>query len=168
MRVTVIHWNRTEGQRRAAELSRAGFTAESFTPERGDLKALRDNPPDVIVIDLTRLPSNGSAVAAALRQWKATRGIPLVFAGGAADKVQRVRAALPDAEYSDWTGVAECCRHPRTPDPAAVRTPIPGTMESYAGTPLTRKLRLHNCTSICLINAPDEFPEQLEVNRERI
>ena len=64
------------------------------------LRRLADQPPAAIVIDLSRLPLAGRDVGVVLRRAKRTRHIPLVFAGGTPDKVERVRALLPDASFT--------------------------------------------------------------------
>ena len=60
---------------------------------------IRLTQPDVVVIDLDKRPSHGREVGVVLRTTKSTRGIPLVFLGGAADKVAMVRASIPDAVF---------------------------------------------------------------------
>src|SRR5687767_14567225 len=101
-RILLIHWNEAEALERAARLGMAGFEATAIWDETGGvaLRRVRENPPDAFVIDLSRLPSHGRDVATWLREGKATRGIPLVFLEGDAEKVARLRALLPDATYA--------------------------------------------------------------------
>ena len=82
-RVRLIHWNREEGKRKAEVLQAAGFEV-SFDDAGGPelLRRLREAPPSAVVIDLTRLPSQGREVGVALRYAKSTRRLPLVFVGG--------------------------------------------------------------------------------------
>ena len=55
-------------------------------------RAIRNKLPDVIVIDLSYRPSHvAREVATWLRKIKATRAIPIVFAGGEESKVAAVR-----------------------------------------------------------------------------
>lgn len=61
---------------------------------------MRESPPDAFVIDLSRMPSHGREVAAFFRGQKATRHIPIVFVGGAPEKVEAIRKLLPDARYT--------------------------------------------------------------------
>src|SRR4030065_2975554 len=95
-RVYLIHWNAGEAAERAAMLRRAGFAVESGTPNAAGIRALKDNPPDAFVIDLSRLPSQGRDVAFVIRQTKATRPAPIVFVGGAPQKIEMVMGFLPD------------------------------------------------------------------------
>jgi CheY-like chemotaxis protein len=70
------------------------------------LTALAEDPPEAVVIDLGRRPSDGVALAVELRRTPETRDIPQVFAGADPDEIERVRQVLPDARYSDWDGIA--------------------------------------------------------------
>jgi CheY-like chemotaxis protein len=54
------------------------------------LRAVRDDPPDVFLVDLDRRPSHGREVAQWLRQSPKTRPVPIVFAGGDEEKTARV------------------------------------------------------------------------------
>jgi CheY-like chemotaxis protein len=83
-RIVLVHWKPAEAVRRTASLVRAGFEVTLLTPTEGSvaLRPLAATPPDAFVIDLSRLPSHGRAVATALRQQKGTRRVPLVFVGG--------------------------------------------------------------------------------------
>src|SRR5262245_17171977 len=132
-RIVLVHWNAAEAAERVARLARSGYDARVLSGQGGaGLRRLRANPPDAIVIDLARLPSQGLAVATFLRQQKATRGVPLVFVGGAPEKVARARALLPDATYADWGRVRGALRKAiarRTERPV-----VPGTMDAYSGT----------------------------------
>ena len=90
-----------------------------------DLNAIAADPPDAVVIDLGRRPSDGLALGIELRRQPATRHLPQVFAGGDPDNIERVRAVLPDARYADWEGIATQLRtaierppeNPVVPDP---------------------------------------------------
>ena len=102
-RITLIHWNEEEGLRREGQLREAGFDARLLPPSSPpNIRAIRDDPPAALIIDLTRLPSHGREVAVMLRQGKATRHIPLIFAGGPPQKVELIRGRLPDATYAVW------------------------------------------------------------------
>jgi len=56
-----------------------------------------------VVIDLNRLPSQGRDLGIALRTYKTTRQVPLVFVDGDPEKVARIREILPDAVYTSGT-----------------------------------------------------------------
>jgi hypothetical protein len=99
-----------------------------------------------------------------LRRQPATRHTPQVFAGGEPEKVERVRALLPDALYSDWEGIATQLR-------TAIERPpedpvVPDAMAPYAGASLEQKLGLTGSTTVRLIDAPDAFTAKIEAARQ--
>ncbi|HEU4342310.1 MAG TPA: DNA-3-methyladenine glycosylase I [Candidatus Binatia bacterium] len=57
--------------------------------------AIKQNPPDAVVIYLTRLPSHGRATAEYLTQTKSTRSIPLIFVGGEGEALEKTRTKIP-------------------------------------------------------------------------
>ena len=106
-RVRLVAWRDDEGRLRASELARLGHPVEYVASEgRVLLTALKEDPPGAVIIDLSRSPAHGRDLAVALRIHKATRHVPLVFAGGAPEKVARVREVLPDAYFADWSDIA--------------------------------------------------------------
>ena len=160
-RILVVHWNPAEAAARAEMLRGEGFETSCFTDRRNGagLRALRENPPDAVVIDLARLPSHGQAVGIALREQKATRMVPLVFIEADPEKTARVRGLLPDAAFTTWprigAAVRRALRHPLQ-DPA-----VPGTFAGYSGTPLPKKLRIREGSVIALVHAPEGFEAKL-------
>lgn len=166
-RVILIHWNAAEAQERAGPLRSAGYQPDTFTPQDAPaLRAFRESPPDTFVIDLSRLPSHGCAVATMLRQQKATRLVPIVFVGGDPEKVARVRGLLPDAVYTEWSRTAgalrEALQNPPT-EPA-----VPGTMDGYTGAPLPKKLGLRSGSTVALLGAPVGFDKKLDPLPENV
>jgi hypothetical protein len=159
-RIRLIHWNADEAEERASRLRSAGYAVDHdpLTPAR--LRALREDPPDAVVIDLGRLPSQGRDVAVDLRISTATRPVPLLFVGGEPEKVARVRELLPDAVYSDWDRIErvlpDAIAHP--PDDPVVP---PSRMAGYSGTPLPKKLGIKAGSAVTLVNAPQDFEETL-------
>jgi CheY-like chemotaxis protein len=160
-RVTLIHWTEAEGLRREAQLREAEFDARLLPPSSPpNVRAIRDDPPDVVIIDLTRLPSHGREVAVMLRQWKTTRHLPLIFAGGSPEKVQLIRERLPDAIYSEWERIRPALKE-------ALRAPVvnpivPPRLEGYSTSSLPKKLGIKPGRRIALVNAPDGFEECLQ------
>jgi hypothetical protein len=93
----------------------------------------------------------------------APKGPPELKALGAdppdAFVVDRVRAILADAHYSDWTGVATQLRTAIERPPA---DPIvPDTMAPYAGVPLEQKLGVTGSATVRLISPPDGFAKKI-------
>ena len=163
MRIRLIHWNQDEASVCAKKLRAQGFLIEADMPSDGTsfMRELRRNPPDAVVIDLSRLPMQGRDVALAMRAAKTTRQVPIVFVAGATEKVKRVREQLPDARYTTWQKIADCLRdavaHPLN-DPHIPASNLAG----YAGTPLSKKLGIKANSSLALINAPIDFQTSLD------
>jgi CheY-like chemotaxis protein len=159
-RVLVIHWNADEAAGRAERLRREGFEAQPFSGPGGDaFRALADNPPDSILIDLARLPSQGNAVGIAFRQRKSTRAVPLLFIEGDPEKTARTRALLPDAVFTTWPKAGAALRRALRARPA--QPLVPDTFAGYSGTPLAKKLRIGENSVVALLRAPDGFAAKL-------
>ena len=124
----------------AALLERAGLRVNASPPlPTGLTKHLSETGTAAIVIDLDRLPSFGREIAVMVRNSKRTRHIAIVFAGGLAEKVERIRAELPDATFCAWKNAATSVKK-------AIRNPVAepvnplSHMERYAGVSLATKL----------------------------
>jgi hypothetical protein len=157
----LIHWNTTEAKTRSAELRRLGYTVSSDLPAVSQLlRELSTSLPTAIIIDLTRSPSQGRDLGILLRQRRATRPIPLVFAGGAPEKVARVRELLPDATFAEWGRIAAAIRH-------AIAHPAPrpvvhtSAFAAYAGRSLIQRLGIRPGMRVALASAPGDFKATL-------
>ena len=160
-RIQLVHWKEVEGRERAGELRAAGLRVDYEEDAPAALSASNDDPPDAIVIDLTRLPSHGRQMAWALRQSKRTRATPLVFVGGEAAKVARLKKELPDATYVEWP---EAVRAIERALAAPVRDPVvPKPAHFYTGKPLAAKLGLKAGSKLALVGAPAGFEATLGV-----
>lgn len=160
LRVRLIHWKVEETDQRIAKIEKAGFAAEFAECEPAVWKEIRADPPDVILIDLGRLPSHGREVAIMFRDSKKTRHIPIVFVDGADEKIIKVKQSIPDAVYTTWgrikSAITKAVSNPPK-DPVAPKT----QMQRGTGTPLTKKLDIkENCT-VALVNAPEQFETTL-------
>jgi hypothetical protein len=160
-RVLLIHLNAGEGIDRAKILRAAGYGVTRLSPQGlGFLRDVRRDPPAAIVIDLERLLSVGREIGLALRMSKSTRRIPIVFAGGAPEKVAGIRNMLPDAVYVSWSKIGGELKRAivrRVTDPVVPKS----IFETYAGTPLLKKLGVKANSSLALLDAPDGFSESL-------
>ncbi|HEX5757939.1 MAG TPA: hypothetical protein VF121_01990 [Thermoanaerobaculia bacterium] len=156
-RVQLVHWNAAEAAERAERLRAAGWPAEHAGLDgRAVLRRLRDDPPAAVVVDLGRQPSHGRELAVALRLSKATRHLPLVFAGGDPEKVGRIRELLPDAVYASWDEIDGALARAVEAPPYEPVVP-PSHMEGYSGRPLVKKLGIKPGTVVGLIDAPRDF-----------
>ena len=97
--IKLIHWKAEEVISREKLINGAGYQVDSQI-ELGSkiLTQLSSNPPAAIVIDLSRLPSQGRDFALMVRKRQGTRTIPLVFVGGDDDKVEQIKKLIPDPQ----------------------------------------------------------------------
>ena len=156
-RVRLIHWHAEEAEERAERLRVLGYAVDAAVPDGPPaLRALREDPPDAVVVDLGRLPSQGRDFGVAVRMAKATRAVPLVFVGGAPEKAEAVRNLLPDASFTTWDEVEAALvraleKRPR--DPVAPKS----VFAAYEGVPLARKLGIRPGMAVGLVGAPAGF-----------
>ena len=152
--IRLIHWNETDAEERAHQLRALGYEVASGSFDRDALHALREDPPQAVIIDLSRLPSHGRDVAIGIRSYKATRNVPLIFVEDAPKKVDRIRTLLPDAVYTTWDHIDDSLRGAIANPPAEPVVPR-SVMDAYAGTPLPKKLGIKSGSVVLLVNAPE-------------
>ena len=160
-RVRLVHWNAKEAGEVAARLRAWCHEVDAAPLTPGTLKASSQRSFAAFVIDLSRLPMQGRDVALSLRTRAVTRRVPLVFLGGAPEKVAKVRETLPDATFTTpgrLRGALEraIASPPRDPvKPASV-------LAGYSGTPLPRKLGVREGGLVALVGpAPADFDRTL-------
>ena len=160
-RVRLIHWKAAEAGERVEQLHSAGYEVVYRAMDgSADLKELVEDPADAVVIDLGLLPSHGRDIALYLRERKSTRHVPLIFAGGDPQKVDRIKALLPDAAYASWDGIDTSLKSAIANAPADPVVPRSG-FDAYSGTPLPKKLGIKEDSTVFLIDAPQDFDETL-------
>ncbi|HEX7281943.1 MAG TPA: hypothetical protein VF239_07805, partial [Vicinamibacterales bacterium] len=94
--VRLVHFNEDEGLERRAQLEAFGFDAAfDFGDALFMTRQIKATPPDAVLIDLSRVPSQGREVAQSIRSTKATRHIPIVFVDGEPEKVEKTRQFIP-------------------------------------------------------------------------
>ncbi len=159
-RIVFVHWKQEEADHRVEELHRLGYRVDRFPGAAGsDPKSLRENPPDLFLIDLGRLPAQGRELAGWFRRQRATRSVPLVFVGGLPGKVSRVRELFPDAVFCEWEAVSAALEEALKRPPEDPK--VPGTFEVYRGVPLSKKLGIKSGTPVVLLGAPAGFEKSL-------
>ena len=95
--IYLVHWNETEAAEQARALRSAGHRVRVHWSTQA---AARIDPlPDVLVVSLDRLPSHGRAVAEWMGEARRRQHVPIVFVGGANEKVQAARARFPKATF---------------------------------------------------------------------
>jgi len=159
-RVRLIHWKSADAEKHAAALERSGHMVDRTPFDGPALKSLRSDPPDVIVIDLSRSPAQGRDLGVFLRKTKSTRLVPLVFVDGEAEKVERVEGLLPDAMFTEGErlrGAVTRALRSRNENPVVPES----TFAAYAGRPLAKKLGIREGSVVALVDAPDGFEKVL-------
>ena len=147
---------------RARELKALGFKVEArpLSECGGVVGHFRDLAPDAVVLDLDRLPSHGREVATMLRDSKSTRHLPLVFAGGAAEKVERIRGELPDAVFTTWEKIGDAVKE-AIAHPVASPVKARSHADKSAATPLLQKLGIKAGIQVAVLGGFEEFEELL-------
>jgi CheY-like chemotaxis protein len=159
--VLLVHWNEPEAKERARSLKAFGYKAKLiFDAEKRNLAEIREHPPELFLIDLSRLPSQGREIAGHFRRAKATRKVPILFVGGDAERVKVARKLIPDAEFAVWEEIRAAIKRaiknaPRNPA-------VPSTMASYSASALPKKLGIRDNSSVMLINPPNGFERKLD------
>jgi CheY-like chemotaxis protein len=101
--ILLVHWNEPEAKERARSLKALGYKAKIlFDPDKHSLAESREHPPELFLIDLSRLPSQGREIAGHFRRAKATRNVPILFVGADAERVKSARKLIPDAVFARW------------------------------------------------------------------
>ncbi len=159
-RIRVISPNEERASSLERELEASGFTVDAKPFEPSTLKILADDPPDAVVIDLGRLPSQGRDVGVAIRTRTGTRNLPLIFVDGAADKVSRTRELLPDATYAESGTLEAAIRRGIAQSPTQPVVPA-SNLAGYSGTPLPKKLGIKAGSAVALVGAPVDFEATL-------
>jgi hypothetical protein len=163
-RVRIVHWRAAEAQPLIETCRACGFDVEYDDVPFGTLaRMIREKPPDVLLIDLSRLPSHGRDTAIAFRQTRYARHIPLVFVGGEPAKVEAIRLVLPDAAFATSTlrkqlgaCIKSACAN-RVADPVIP----PGVMERYGSRTVAQKLGIKEGSRVAVLDAPREYASAL-------
>jgi glucuronate isomerase len=101
-RLFLVHWHAAEAQEHADRLRAGGWQVDvEFEDGVRAYKKMTADPPDALVIYLTRLPSHGREIALALHSHKKGRKVPVVFVDGKEGAIAKSRAKLPEATFTD-------------------------------------------------------------------
>lgn len=159
-RIRLIHEKAPEAVKGTATLRAAGYTVAAGALTPAVLRRLRTDPPAAVVIDLTRAPSRGRDIAVALRTYRSTRPVPIVFAGGEPTKTAPIKKLLPDAVYTTWARIRSALKRAIASPPA--HPVVPGSVfAAYAGVPLIKKLGIKPGSVVGLLGAPKGFHRTL-------
>lgn len=158
-KILFVHWNEGEAVEYAKAMEALGNEVATLHEGGKAISKLKAFGPEAIVISLERLPSHGRAVAAVVRNRKSTRQVPLIFAGGAAEKVAALRAELPDAEYTSWARLAAAIKRALK---RVVENPVTPSVDiCNPSATVARKLGIQSGVAAVTMNAPDSFERAL-------
>src|SRR5579871_1687389 len=154
-RVRIFHWKAAEAGPLLKALRQAGYEID-YDESPASYRAARLNPPDIFVIDMTRLPAAGREVAIAMRGLKKTRMIPVVFVDGEPEKVEATRRLLPDATYTTRAKVRSAVKAALAKIPDHPIVPVP-MMQRYAGRSVAQKLGIRKNARVAVIDPPPNY-----------
>lgn len=154
MRICLMHWNEKERLERISRLSIEGIEVlDGITAGPQFAKVLEAAKPDAVVIDLSRLPSQGRDLGVMIRARAGTRQIPIVFVEGVEDKVAAIHGLLPDEEYTTWAELLPALM--RAVDAKGkIFLPQSSVFAAYSQKPLAAKLGIKPGGRVCLIGEP--------------
>jgi hypothetical protein len=95
-----------------------------------------------------------------IRQYKATRRVPIVFVEGDPRKVARIQEILPDALYTTWSRIQSTLKKALSCPPEDPVVPQ-SNLEAYSGTPLVKKLGIKSGSVVALVGAPEGLDRAL-------
>lgn len=161
MKISLVHFDEDEGLERQKQLEALGFDA-AFDFDGGPMgmiKGIKSTLPDAVVIDLSRIPSHGRAIAQSIRETKYSRHIPIVFVDGEPEKVARTKQLIPDAAYTTWGRI-------KTALPKAIarrpKDPVVPNHNLAWGTPTVAKLGVKPGFKVALLASPKGFVDTLK------
>ncbi len=105
-RLFLIYWNAAEAEQLAAPLRQDGWDVEVESADGARAgQAILADPPDAVVVYLTRLPSHGRETMHGLRGSKAGRDIPIICVGGDGEALAKTKKKVRDAIYVEEPGL---------------------------------------------------------------
>ena len=115
------------------------------------------NPPSAVLIDFSRIPSQGRDTAIAMRSHRVLVSIPFIAMEARRETLAQLRTFLPDALESTWSNARDAIS-------TAISSQLVGGRQlsvfaAYAGTPLYKKLGIKPGSKIAVFNAPKDLAQ---------
>jgi hypothetical protein len=155
-----LHWHADEAADHVKPLKAAGHRVRvhSNVEKTADFGP---TPSDAFVISLDRLPSHGRAVAAVLWESKKRRSIPVIFVGGATDKIKATKTMFPAATYCRRDELLDVLKGLEA---GALAVPVEATLKKpstsgYSGKPLPQKMGLIAGQRVAFLHPPKEWDD---------
>lgn len=156
-RVQLFHWKPAEAEPLIALLEKGRFSVGYLGKRpQGGLRVMAEENAEAAVIDLTRLPSYGRYWAAEIRSRKKLRHVPIVFVDGDAARVARVRAAVPDAEFTSRDKLVELLRRVKP-----VADPVQPPRMMASDRPVAEKLGIRPGMQVAVFDPPAAYRKLL-------
>ncbi len=162
-RVRLIRWSSADAvdtEETAARLQAAGYVVDFNVFDGTVFRELKEDPPQAVIIDLHRAPSQGRDLGLTLRKSKSTRHLPLVFVEADPDKTVHIKELLPDAVFTTRSRICGSVKQSIANPPAEPVVPR-SVFDGYSGTPLVRKLGIKKGSVVFLVGAPPDFQTTL-------
>lgn len=106
-KIFLVDWDVDSATRRATALRRAGFHVDVECENGGRAyRTIRTSVPDAVVIDLRRRPSHGREVGSALRELRATRGVPILCIEDDDEAREATRAKIEGVRFASEDALA--------------------------------------------------------------
>ncbi len=157
--VSLIHWKAEEAQPLIDLMESAGYAVHYAGHQKlMRMSELRELDPVAAVIDLTRMPSYGRYWAAEVRSSKSLKNLPIVFVDGDAERVDRCRAALPDATFTSRDELAEILERVRP-----VADPVVPDRMMASTRPTAEKLGIKADSRVAVFDAPRGYAKVIGV-----
>jgi CheY-like chemotaxis protein len=148
--ICLICWDKDRAEFLEKLLGGEGFRVTVVSESvSGRIAYFRDLNVEAVVIDLSRMPSHGREIGAALSASKSTRHLPLIFLGGQPEKVERVRRELPEAVFAGWEDAAATIRSAMIAGPTQ-KAMRPAQRMEIGGRSLARKLGVKQAVPVVL------------------
>jgi hypothetical protein len=161
-RIRFFHWNAASSDEKALLLKLAGYeVVDSPFKEPETVKALRQDPPKALVIDLSRQPSSGRDVGILMRSHPSTRLVPLLFMDGSGPIVESLKQLLSDAIFTDWDSISKMLQEAVLNPPKSVIVPD-SVFAPYRDVPLAKKLGISPDSRVLLLFAPTGIEKTLK------
>src|SRR5271165_3179996 len=147
----MISWNVQAAGERRLLLEAQGFRVDPvLSRSTGMVGKLAAAAPLALLIDLDSKPAYGREAAIYLRNTASLRHLPMVFAGGIAEKIARVRAEIPDAVYCNWDAVRAAIQQAIVAPPVRPVRPRARGEAVPSGSVLAHKLDLRPETRVSI------------------
>lgn len=165
-RVYLVHNGADGMETQANALRTSGFEVDTFDND-GDYDLVKKSmvrwrkaPPEVFVLDMTRRPSVNKYLGVMIRGRESFKTIPIVYAGGDAEKMEPIKRAIPDAVFSSWRGAVKAIRKALV---APVETPAkkPQIMDLYKDRTVCQKLGIEEGMRVGIVDPPRELESLL-------